>query len=149
VASILSTLRNQNESLSRLVSDARLAASLCNGLMRALQSLTPDPIAIEGLLNELDQADARMTSVGLSSELVEMSMWAATFALGIRSETTGMAPHTAGIAANKEWRRFYEQIAGAAMWTRDLLRTVVLDLEHISGQTSQPDIQTQQQGRLP
>lgn len=118
--------------LSRLDSVAattRAAARICNELLMLAGRSGQDSLsAIQALAGELEAADRTLQELQASSCLLEMSLWPASYGLTTRRVEHEQS-YSAAVFAFKRWRQFYEQMSGAAMWTRDMVRQIITDIQ--------------------
>ena len=113
--------------LQSLHLEAQRAALLCNRLILMLRAPHPDdePMARKHL-DQLAALDRRIATAQTTSAILEMSLWPISY-----NTTSAPVPEeqnqSEAILANKRSRTLYEQIAGAALWTRDLLVDVIAE----------------------
>ncbi|MEI6808269.1 MAG: 6-hydroxymethylpterin diphosphokinase MptE-like protein [bacterium] len=117
--------------LDTVATTARAAARICNELLVLASRSGQDVLTtMQGLAGELEAADRTLQELQASSCLLEMSLWPACYGL-----TTCRVDHeksySEAVFAFKRWRQFYEQITGAAMWTRDLVRQTIADIQPV------------------
>jgi len=127
-AAIAAELEENAARLDEIAAMARRSATLCNRLMTVMLSPTYEALSeMKSLIGELDRADEQMAALKEASFLLEMSLWPAQYAANMaRADHEKRLTDAAFI--NKRRRMLYEQTCGAAMWTRDLLNTVVGEL---------------------
>jgi hypothetical protein len=115
--------------LELIVKEGREAAYLCNRLIMLLRApQSGDEDAAREIIRRLEEIDQSLMNHQDASLLIEMSLWPASHELSARRPEEEMRLDKA-VLANRRWREFYEQIAGAAQWTRDLLDEVMDELE--------------------
>jgi hypothetical protein len=128
-AHIGAELRETVEQLQEIMNKAHQAAMLCNQLIMMLRAPHPDdePVA-QSYLDMLKQIDRYIAENRKCSIFLDMSLWPISYRSG-----TQRAPHeekySDALLANKRSRELYEQIAGAAKWTRHLLQGVIRQME--------------------
>jgi hypothetical protein len=128
--------------LDKAANTARRAARICNELMMLPAVSRPDDLAtMERLCGELETADHSFQELQASSFLLEMSLWPVCYWLTAHKADGGAAPAEV-VATYKRWREFYEQIAGAALWTRDVIKQVMAGIRAI-GHNSEATAQRQ------
>jgi hypothetical protein len=110
--------------LGEVAAQAREAAMICNRLILMLRRPRPgETERARALLERREAIDARLTARDDAAPFIEMSLWAAGYTTGTRRSELE-ARESDAMLANSRSRALYEQIAGAAAWTRDLLRSV-------------------------
>ncbi|MBN1676885.1 MAG: motility associated factor glycosyltransferase family protein [Kiritimatiellae bacterium] len=110
------------EQLEDIIRDSRRAAMLCNRLMMLFQRPCPgDEVQAAEWLQALHAIDRRLVEADRSSCLLEMSLRPATFNVQMKRQQHEERLCDS-ILAHRRFRTLYEQIAGAASWTRDLLQ---------------------------
>ncbi|HBA83829.1 MAG TPA: hypothetical protein DCZ95_07030 [Verrucomicrobia bacterium] len=126
---ICSALRETVEQLLETMSKAHEAAMLCNQLIMMLKAPRPEDEAIaRGYLETLRQIDRQLVENRTCSLFLDMSLWPISYRSGAQR-----APHeekySESLLSNKRSRELYEQIAGAAKWTRHLLLNSIRQIE--------------------
>lgn len=127
---IISELESSLEQLGSVFSDAMQSARLCNRIIMLLKSpCAGDEERLSGYLEKLRSFDDKFAADKNSSVLLDMSLWPVSY-----RTNTGKAENEKGVSeavfVNKRSRELYEQIAGAAKWTRDLLENVVEEMKN-------------------
>lgn len=114
--------------LDRILADVQRGAMLCNQLIMILRSprAGDDAVAREHM-SELDAIDRRVAEAQESSVFLKMSLWPATYQAGTRPAHHEQR-YAGNLLAGKRCRELYEQIGGAARWTRDALQGVIQGL---------------------
>ena len=124
---VLSEMDEVVEQLSWISTEAQHAAMYCNRLILMLRRpKKDDERAAREILTSLKQIDEKITQTTASSRFLEMSLRPIGFASGTRP-TLAEERLSEAILANKRSRDLYEQIAGAARWTLELLAAVRAD----------------------
>lgn len=128
-AAIRDELKGLASELQSLHEETQSAALLCNRLILMLRAPHPDdePMA-KKYLDKLAALDRRIATAQTTSAILEMSLWPISY------QTSGVATPTEkslgeAVTANKRSRILYEQISGAALWTRDLLVSVIAEFD--------------------
>jgi hypothetical protein len=120
-AEVTTELTNHLKRLNSVADTARRAAAICNRLMIMPGSRDPDSVeTMKRLMVELDEKDMALQEMKACSFLLEMSLRPACFWMATR-KTEDEQSYSETVFTYKRWRQFYEQIAGAAMWTRDVV----------------------------
>lgn len=125
---IRTELEDVANQLDTVLNDMRRGAMLCNQLIMILRSPRSDDGApTRQHMREMEEIDLRLAEAQESSVFIKMSLWPASY-----QSATQPAGHerqySAELLATKRSRELYEQIGGAARWTRDALRNVVEEL---------------------
>jgi len=117
------------DELAEIQNDARRAAMLCNQLIMLLRAPHAGDEAVgREYLETLRQIDARLTAGGASAMFLDMSLWPIGYKSGVKRERHE-EHFSDALLANRRSRELYEQIAGAARWTGQLVRAVIGELE--------------------
>ena len=125
---IRAELEDVADQLETVLNDMRRGAMLCNHLIMILRSPRPsDSDPIRQHLREMEEIDFRLAEARESSIFLKMSLWPASYRSGTQPAGHEMR-YSAELLASKRSRELYEQIGGAARWTRDALRQVIEEL---------------------
>ena len=109
--------------------EARRAAMTCNRIIMLLKSpCQGDDIIAEELLNELSTIDNTLTESKKCSVFLDMSLWPIGYKNGTRPDLSEQR-YSEALLINRRSRDLYEQIAGAAKWTAELMEQVIQELE--------------------
>ena len=124
-------LENVANQLETLLTDMRRGAMLCNQWIMMLRSPRPEDAAgTHPYMHEIEEIDLRLENARASSAFIKMSLWPASY-----QSATQPAHHerrySAELLTMKRSRELYEQIGGAARWTRDALRNVIDELPRL------------------
>lgn len=118
---ILPELEKVSRQLQDISESAHLGAMICNQLILMLRSpCAGDEDLAREHLEALSAIDRKFRDAGESSAVLEMSLWPASYRTTAAPPAVG-DPRTNAIASNRRSRELYEQIAGAAKWTRRLV----------------------------
>jgi hypothetical protein len=124
-AEVRRELLDVRDHLNALGGDMCRAAMICNQLIMLLRApQAGDEETARKKLEELDEIDRHVESVKEHSIFLNMSLWPAGYALKTRRQQHEVN-YTDAVMVNRRAREMYEQIAGAAAWTRDLLDAVI------------------------
>lgn len=114
--------------LGEVASAAMSAAMSCNRLIMLLRiPARGDSMEAEQLLGELNDIDGNILSKKLSSSLLNMSLRPAFFAMGDFNSGESRR-RTDGLSSVQRSKVIYEQMAGAAKWTKDLIEASLQDI---------------------
>ncbi len=123
-AAAVTELTAHLSALDKAAGTARQAARICNELLMMPVLSGPEALkTMERLSRELELADRALQDMRASSFLLEMSLWPVYYWLNTH-QTSEAQSCAEVVAVYKRWRYVYEQIAGAAMWTRDVIKQV-------------------------
>jgi hypothetical protein len=118
---ILPELEKVSRQLQDISESAHLGAMICNQLILMLRSpCAGDEALAREHLEALSAIDRKFRDAGESNAVLEMSLWPASYRTTATLPAGGDARADA-IASNRQSRELYEQIAGAAKWTRRLV----------------------------
>ncbi len=127
-SSVAGALNEHLAQLESMVGTAKQAAQICNQLLMVMRDTHPDSVGeLQKLADELEASDAAIGKFQASSFLIEMSLWPAIYWLETRKEAYEKS-YPEAVFMYKRWRQFYQQIAGASMWTRDLLAGILKEM---------------------
>lgn len=114
--------------LDTVAGSARHAARICNELLMLSSSSGHEALAaMKRLTSDLEAEDRALQDMQTSSFLLEMSLWPACYWFASR-KSEHEKTYSETVFTYKRWRQFYEQIAGAAMWTRDIVKQTIAGL---------------------
>lgn len=114
-----------HDHLSAVANEALDAAMICNQLILMLRMpQVADEETAKKLLEELEEKDDFLVSARERSMFLDLSLLPIGFKMHTRRDETEER-YSDAVLVNRRARELYEQIAGAARWTRDLLSGVV------------------------
>jgi hypothetical protein len=115
--------------LETLMGETGEAAMICNQLILLLKSPHAGDRETARLhLHRLEEIDQHLAEAQKASVFLKMSLWPASYKTN--SKKAGHEErYTEAMLANRRARELYEQISGAAKWTRDLLKQVVQEMK--------------------
>jgi len=126
---VYKALAHVHGSLGEIAALGKRAAMVCNRLLLMLKRPRPgDENAAKALFSELDGVDELIAGDSDVSPFIEMSLWPGGYATGT-SRSEQEERYSDAALVNMRSRALYEQVAGAASWTRDLLEDVLADME--------------------
>ncbi len=115
--------------LREIMSQARSAAMLCNQLIMMFSRPHPgDEAVARTYLETLQDIDRQLTGRRTCSIFLDMSLWPIGYQSGTRREQHEER-YSEALLAHRRSRSLYEQIAGAAKWTGELLGQIVKKME--------------------
>lgn len=82
-----------------------------------------DPVEMQACMNEITKIDEQLENGRQTYDFLQMSLWPAAFELSAEAQKDD------GSCALGRSRKFYEQMAGAARWTRELVLQCCTSLE--------------------
>jgi len=129
IQDVCADARRIAEQMQELEKDAVAAAMLCNRLIMLVRM--PQAGVREtasDCLAELEAIDKKIADARESSLILDMSLRQAYYAVGKQAERHEERLASA-VLANRESRGLYEQMAGAAKWTRELLLDAAEQIE--------------------
>ncbi|MBI3986559.1 MAG: DUF115 domain-containing protein [Lentisphaerae bacterium] len=140
-------LRTVAEELKTTVANAQEAARLSNRLIMLLRAPhKEDEAPARELLQALDTLDRQFLDMGRSALFLDMSLWPGAYQTRTgRSEEE--ASFSEGVWVNRRSRQLYEQIVGAATWTRLLLLDVADELDRRAPSASFEPARTDNAGK--
>ena len=125
---IRAELEGVADQLETVLHDMRRGAMLCNHLIMILRSPRPtDSDSFRQHLREMEEIDSRLAKAQESSIFLKMSLWPASYWSGTQPASHEKR-YSAELFASQRCREMYEQIGGAARWTRDAVRYVIEEL---------------------
>ena len=118
---LLETLRQALNDMEVIQSLAHNAAMICNQLIMILRAPRHgDREIAQEHLRQLETIDRELTTGRSGSIFLDMSLWPIGYQTSAPREQHEQL-YSEGVLANRRSRNLYEQIAGAAKWTRELL----------------------------
>ena len=79
-----------------------------------------DPVEMKACLDELIRIDERLENGDTTYDFLQMSLWPAAFELGSQAQQDTDKSGRNNCALGRS-RKFYEQMAGSARWTKELI----------------------------
>ncbi|MFH0878193.1 MAG: 6-hydroxymethylpterin diphosphokinase MptE-like protein [Lentisphaerota bacterium] len=133
---LLDELAGVLEELEEVKGLTHQAAMLCNQLIMILRAPhAGDRDVAQARLMELQEIDGKLASLRRCSTFLDMSLWPIGYQTGMpRGKHEEI--YSDGILANRRSRTLYEQIAGAAKWTHELLSGIMPGIRASTGAES-------------
>ncbi len=117
-------------SLRDIGAQAKRAAMICNRLLLMLsRPRQGDDNAARDLFLELEEIDTAIADDNDVSPFIEMSLWPEGYKTGTVRNELEQGYSDANLVMRRS-RTLYEQVAGAASWTRDLLVEVTTSMDN-------------------
>jgi len=114
--------------LETLMHETREAAMICNQIILLLKSPhSGDQESARRHLHRLEEIDQHLADAQKTSVFLKMSLWPASYKSNAR-KAGHEELYSEAMLVNRRARELYEQISGAAKWTRDLLKQVVREM---------------------
>jgi len=124
-----SELLTIEEKLDDIMQTAKHAAEVCNRITMELKA--PDSETLERvrpLVEELSVMEDELEEANTSNAFIQMSLWPSMYEFGVALNPSGSQTLDDQLSTFQRFRKLYEQIGGAAKWTRDALEQTMTNL---------------------